>query len=134
MKVNMVQDPELKDINVEIRYPEMNKMVENLKQRIESCNQFLAGEDNGRRYRINIYDIFYIESVDRKTFIYTKEKVYCSKNKLYMFLEELPKNDFVQISKACILNINMLKSVKALINSKMEATLLNLLCSWRSGK
>ena len=35
MKVNMVQDPELKDINVEIRYPEMNKMVENLKQRIE---------------------------------------------------------------------------------------------------
>ena len=125
MKIKMVQDPELKDINVEITYPEMNNIVENLKQRIYSCNQFIIGEDNGRTYKINIYDIFYIESVDRKTFIYTKKDVFCSKNKLYMFKDELPENDFVQISKSCILNINILKCVKALINSKMEAILIN---------
>lgn len=125
MKIKMVQDPELKDINIEIRYPEMNNVIENLKQRIYSCSQFIVGEDNGRTYKINIYDIFYIESVDRKTFIYTKENVYCSKNKLYMFSTELPESDFVQISKSCILNINVLECVKALINSKMEATLLN---------
>ncbi len=125
MKIKMVQNPELKDINVEITYPEMNNIVENLKQRIYSCNQFIIGEDNGRTYKINIYDIFYIESVDRKTFIYTKKDVFCSKNKLYMFKDELPENDFVQISKSCILNINILKCVKALINSKMEAILIN---------
>ena len=125
MKLKMVQDPELKDINIEIRYPEMNNVVENLKLRICSCNQFIVGEDNGRTYKINIYDIFYIESVDRKTFIYTNKNIYCSKNKLYMFKDELPENDFVQISKACILNINVLKCVKALINSKMEAILIN---------
>lgn len=125
MKIDMIEDSTLEDINIEIRYPQMNSIVKNLEERINSFNQFIVGEDDGRKYKINVYDIFYIESVDRRTFIYTKGEVYCSKNKLYMFLQELPKNDFVQISKSCILNINVLKCVKALINSKMEATLIN---------
>lgn len=125
MKINMIQDDSINEVNVDIRYPEMNDSVEGLERWISSYDKYIVGECEGRRYKINLHDIFYIETVDRRTFIYTKEAIYCSKNKLYMFKGELSDYDFVQINKACILNINVLESVKTLINSKMEATLIN---------
>lgn len=125
MKVNLVKDEKLNEVNIDIRYPEFDDSVENIKEWLDSYNKYITGESEGRKYKINIHDIYYIESVDRKTFIYTKESVYCSNNKLYMFKGELLNDDFVQINKSCILNINVLKCVRTLLNSKMEATLIN---------
>ena len=44
---------------------------------------------------------------------------------LYQLLEELGDAGFVQVSKSCILNINVLESIRPLRNSRMEATLSN---------
>ncbi len=124
MKLLLEQRDE-KEIQVIIQYPEMNSDVKRLVQKVESCSHTVIGADNGRQYKINIYDIYYIESVDKKTFIYTKNQVFRSEKKLYHFVEDLKTYDFVQVSKACILNLDVLKNIKRLYNSKMEATLFN---------
>lgn len=125
MKLILTQCRELPETEVDIRYAEMDTGVQNLVKRIEQSDQYLYGEDNGRKYRILTNDIFYTESVDRKTFIYTKSEVFRSELKLYQLMDKLKGTDFVQVNKSCIININVLDNIKTLLNSRMEGTLSN---------
>lgn len=124
MKLLLEQRNE-KEIEVVIKYHEMDSNVKCLIQRFKSCNYTVYGDENGRQYKVNIYDIYYIESVDKKTFIYTKNQVFRSEFTLNHFLEKLADYDFVQVSKSCVLNLEKLQNIKRLVNSRMEATLIN---------
>lgn len=124
MKLSLEQREE-EEIEVTIKYCTMNADVRMLVRKVESCSHTVFGDDNGRQFRINIYNIYYIESVDKKTFIYTKDQVFRTERKLYQFAEELKSYDFVQVSKSCILNLEVLKHIRNLHNSRMEATLIN---------
>ena len=57
--------------------------------------------------------------------MYTRDEVYQCDLKLYELEEQLTKTNFVRISKASILNIMVLESVRALLHGKMEAELSN---------
>lgn len=68
--------------------------------------------------------IYYVESVDKRTYIYTKEGCYETKYRLYE-LEELFNRNFLRSAKAMIINIRKIKSVKSEFNGRMTAELLN---------
>ena len=124
MDIILIEDQE-SNLEVQIRYPVMNTQVKQLIQRIKSVDVKIVGSDNGKNIILNIYEIFYIESIERKTFIYTKDQIFRSSKKLYQLIEELKEFGFVQINKSCILNIDVLDSVKTLFNSRLKATLIN---------
>ena len=113
------------ETEIEIRYAEMNDELIKLIERIEQSEKIILGTYNGRQQRIHINDIFYAESVDKKTFIYTKEFVFRSELRLYRLVEMLRSDDFIQVSKSCVININVLESIRTLFNSRLEATLIN---------
>ncbi|MDO9492356.1 LytTR family DNA-binding domain-containing protein [Acetobacterium sp.] len=125
MKIKLTQQKEQNEIEVEIKYCEMNNMVNHLVKRLENYCYHICGNDNGRIYKIDVDDIFYIESVDRKTFIYSTKQVFRTEKKLYQILEELKSHDFVQINKSVIVNINVLESMEMLANSRIQVTLQN---------
>lgn len=124
MDIILVEDKE-SNLEVQIKYPDMNAQVKQLIQRIRSMDVKIVGSDDGKNIVLNIYDVFYIESIERKTFIYTKNQVFRSSKKLYQLIDELKDFGFIQINKACILNIDVLDSVKTLFNSRLKATLIN---------
>lgn len=68
--------------------------------------------------------VYYFESVDKHTFVYTKDKCYETKYRLYE-LEEMIPYDFFRCSKAMIISIKKIASVKAEFNARMRAVLLN---------
>lgn len=68
--------------------------------------------------------IYYVESVDKRTYIYTKDNCYETKYRLYE-LEQLLNQYFLRSAKAMIVNIRKIKSVKSEINGRMTAQLLN---------
>lgn len=78
----------------------------------------------GKTYLCKMDAIYYVESVDKKTFIYTKDECYETKKRLYELEEELNIN-FLRCSKAMIINIRKIRSVKADYNGRMNAQLLN---------
>ena len=125
MKLILKQQNDISETVVEIRYVKLDAAVQDLINRVEQSNQYICGEDNGRQYRILPDDIYYIESVDKKTFVYTETKVFRCDMKLYQMLEKLNSTNFLQVSKSCILNINMLDNIHTLYNSKMEGILIN---------
>jgi DNA-binding LytR/AlgR family response regulator len=114
-----------KDIEVLIKYAQMNQTVNRLISMIKSADCKIKCIAENSQIWINALDIYFIESVDKRTFVYSENSVYHTEFRLYELLNQLSFSGFVQISKSCIININMLKSIKSLANSHLEATLIN---------
>ena len=74
---------------------------------------------------LSVSEIFYIESVDLKTFVYCEKTVYRSRLKLYEVEERLENNDFLRISKQTLVNVRKIKSVAPAGESRFIATLTN---------
>jgi DNA-binding LytR/AlgR family response regulator len=117
--------PSQKEIEIQIKYAQMDANVKRIISSIQSCDKTLNVHAENKHYKVNVRDIFYIESVDKKTFVYCKEQVFGSNLRLYELHNQLSKYDFIQVSKSCILNMNVLKSIERRLNSTMEAMLIN---------
>lgn len=125
MKLRIEQDKKYNDLEIHLKYGQKDRLVERILSFLETVDRQLSCYQDGRRYLVNLSDIYYIESVDKKTFVYLADTVYQTDLRLYQLLHDLEHNGFVQISKSCLLNINVLESIRPLFNSRMEATLLN---------
>ena len=123
MKIILKEIPGLEEPEIEIRYAEKSDEVRAMIQRLQEQNIYILGEKEGREYRIRAVSIHYIETIKKGAFIYTESDVYRSPLRLYQILNQLQGLEFVQISKTCVLNLNMLESIQALKNSQMEAVL-----------
>ncbi len=125
MKLHLKKVPELTELNIFIYYAKEDEVLNSLINKINAFNYTLHAYDDDMQYQIPIEEVYYIESVDRKTFLYCKDKVLRTNYKLQQLLYEIEPYDFVQINRTCLLNINVLESIKVLFNSRLEATLSN---------
>ena len=124
MKITLREDAESKP-EVIIVYPKMDETIKNLIKKIKSFGVTLPVKKGEEQFLLHIEDIYYIETVERKTFVYTKECIYRTAKKYSELCEELQKYDFVPVSRFCFLNINMLESIKTIHNSRLEGCLKN---------
>jgi DNA-binding LytR/AlgR family response regulator len=125
MILKLEQGLKKQDIEILITYEKMNQEVEYLASLIQLANKRVRCIYDGNEKFVKASDIYYIESVDKKTFVYCEKEVYRTENRLYQLMKELDKIGFIQIKKSCILNINTLDMIRPMINSRMEATLKN---------
>lgn len=72
---------------------------------------------------LDLSKVVYIESVDRKTFIYTEDELYESDFKLYELEQQLGAYGFFRASKSCLIQLQYVKSLKADINRRIKVTL-----------
>ena len=79
--------------------------VMSLANSIKGQKSFLLASKDGEMFKLDTKEIFYIESVDNKTFIYCKNNIYETKQKLYELEEILKGTKFFRCSKSMILNI-----------------------------
>ena len=125
MKIKAEQDVSCIDVEVIIKYPRKDRRVNQIINFLQSFDMQIKCADDHAERMINIPDIYYAESVDKKTFVYLENAVYRTDFRLYQLKSRLQAYGFVQISRSCILNINVLDSIRPLFNSRMEATLKN---------
>jgi len=88
-------------------------------------NNLLIGYTGSGIHRVAPMDIFYIETVDNKTFLYCEKDIYESKQKLYELESTLSGGDFLRISKSVIVNLSKIKSLSPSISGRLEAALMN---------
>lgn len=116
------QDGEEEQITIKCRQmtPELHHMLSLLKAQ----DDLVAYEGNAI-HCVGPATIYYIEVVDNKTFLYCRDKVYESKQKLYELEETLVNTDFLRISKSVILNLSKIKSLSPALSGRFEALLDN---------
>ena len=103
--------------------PELISVLNSLQ--FNQIEKLLIGYVEANMHRISPKDIFYVESVDKKIFLYGEQTVFSSKQKLYELEEELKLYDFLRISKTTIINLSKIKTIAPILSGKFEATLLN---------
>ena len=90
---------------------------------VKSRQGHLSGTADEKQYEIAVVDICYIESVDGKTFLYTKERVYRTGYRLFELEEMLKNKHFLRISKAMLLNLMKIRSIQPAFNGRFTAVL-----------
>ncbi|MCL2702907.1 MAG: LytTR family transcriptional regulator DNA-binding domain-containing protein [Defluviitaleaceae bacterium] len=76
-------------------------------------------------FMLPVGDIFYVESVDLKTYVCAAKTVYRSRLKLYEIEDALSTGDFLRVSKQVIVNVKKIKSVSPAGDSRFRAMLAN---------
>ncbi len=110
---------------IEIHCYRISEEVREIIAFVKSRQGQLTGIADNRQYEIAVSDVFYIESVDNKTFIYTKNKVYETRQKLYELEEILKEKRFLRVSKSTLLNLMKVSAIKPALNSRFTAELFS---------
>ncbi len=125
MKIEIHVDDRIKETSISISCgrmtPELEKMIAMMRI-LEK--QFVASKD-GETFLLDIFEIIYIEAIDRKTFVYTKDGVYESGFKLYELEEQLEEYGFLRASKSCLIQLRAVRSLKSDINRRIRVTMNN---------
>lgn len=126
VNINIVSSEVEEEVNFNIYNvnPKINEAIELLTSSNKIIKHLLAKKED-KHYKVNIDDIFYIESIDRKIFIYTKAETYEISEKLYILEEQLSNSNFIRISKSMLLNINKIYSFYPKLSGNLEALLTN---------
>lgn len=125
MDVKISRIPEDENELVDIRCHEETDTVREIADFVRSRQGQIIGTLDGRQHSIAVTDIMYIESVDSRTFIYTSSEVYESKQRIYELEDYLKSKRFLRISKASIVNLLKISSVKPALGGRFSAVLLN---------
>ena len=125
MKIEIIQNESISETEVTIKAKCLNEELSEIISCLSLIGNTVAGSKDGVVSFILLRDIYYFESVDNKTFFYTKDDVYEIKSRLYELEEKLSNTSFVRISKSTIANLKKLRSIKRARGSRLEADLVN---------
>lgn len=125
MKVEITRDQKSEPVYVEIHCTDITEDVSRLERYIKRYGSFIPATKDGEIVNVSTDDILYIESVDKKTFIYTDKKVLLTDKRLYEFESILDGKDFFRCSKSTIIHLNKVVKLKPEITRNILATLEN---------
>lgn len=114
-----------KPLTVTIEYPEYDDAVNGLIRKIRSMDAGFNAVMDGRQVKIGLPEVYYIENVERKIFIYTSKDVYRLDSSMSDLENMMPDTGLVRISRTCIMNTDHLKEIRQIKNSRLEAVLDN---------
>ena len=116
--------PEEED-QIIIRCREIDENLLKVISELKMGQKKLTGMKDGIITMIDPSNVFYFEGVDNKVFLYCKQNVYETKQKLYEIEDEYKNTNFFRASKSVILNITKIKSISPAYSGRFEALLFN---------
>lgn len=125
MKISINVDKDVKDTEISISCCRLTPEIEKILATLRILDKKLMASKGDETYLLDVAKIIYLESVDRKTFVYTGESVYESGLKLYELEQKLEECGFFRASKSCLVQLKYIKSLRADINRKIRITLEN---------
>ena len=124
MKVELKQAESYEDEGAVIKAVSVTDDIKNAIDILKNNGFSIPAILNDTTVMIKAGSIYYIESVDKRTSVYTKDGCFETKYRLYE-LEDILGVNFLRCSKAMIVNIRKIRAVKAEMNARMNAELLN---------
>jgi len=125
MKLTARKDITLDDDYVDVRYRELTPAIHQIFQLCEDSGSVLLCEKDNATHKIDVNDVLYIEAIDRKSCVYTRDDVFYMSTPLKQLEESLTGQHFVRISKMALLNIYKIKSIANGLNFRMTAEVTN---------
>ena len=102
---------------------EVTEEVREIAAFIRSRQGTLSGVQGEKQYEIPVFELYYIESVDGRTFLYTKTQVYETSYWIYELESLLRAMHFLRVSKSMLLNLMKIRSIQPALNGRLVAVL-----------
>jgi len=125
LKIHINQQSDIVETKITINCRQISPEIEKIISLLRVMDLKLTGIKDNQTYILDVAKILYIDTVDKKTFFYTKTEVYETTLKLYELEEKLSVNDFLRANKSCIINFNQIKAIKADLDGKLLVTMNN---------
>jgi len=125
MKITIQESDCINETEIVINCKQTDEQVLKILATLRAFDKKLTGIKDGKLFIIDSTHVLYFDTVDKKTFIYTKEDVYEIALKLYELEERLSSSDFFRASKSTIINLNKIKVLKPDFGGRLEITLEN---------
>lgn len=123
LKIEINIDENIEDTHIAISCRELTPEMEKILAMLRILEKQLTVTKEDEIYFLDVSKVVYIESVDRKTFIYTDKEVYESDFKLYELEQQLESCGFFRASKSSLIQLQFIKSLKADLNRRIKVTL-----------
>jgi len=125
VKININIDKSYKETEITINSATMSDELEKVIASLRALDFKLTGTRDGQTHILDASAILYIDTVDKKTFLYTKVAIYETSLRLYELEEQLCNGDFFRASKSSIVNFNKIKSLKSDIDGRIILVMEN---------
>lgn len=125
MKVEIKSDQKTESIFVEIHCKDVTAEVAKLERYVKRYQQAIPATADGETVSVALEDILYIESVDKRTYLYTESRVLLTDKRLYEFEDFLDSRDFFRCSKSTIIQLGKVVRLKPEITRNILATMVN---------
>lgn len=125
MKITLNQDPAFPEAEVIINCPQADEDILRLVAMLRVYQKKLVGVRDGERHLLDVKDILYIDTADKKTFLYMESAVYESALKLYELEDALRELDFLRAGRSVIVNFRRIKSIRPELGGRMLVTMDN---------
>ncbi|MBD5450362.1 MAG: LytTR family transcriptional regulator [Lachnospiraceae bacterium] len=108
-----------------IRCRELDEAILRLVNELKAGRGKFTVTQNDKIRQISAGEIYYIEAVDNRVYLYLQKEVFETKKKLYEIEEEYANTDFFRASKSVILNLSKVKHFAPEFSGRFEATMMN---------
>lgn len=125
MKISFENIMAHEEEEVIIRCYEVSDDILELVNKLKTHKSNLIGYNENAIYQLNLSNVYYFESVDNKVFIYCRNEIYESKQKLYELEALCDHRRFFRASKSTIVNITKISHVKPSLSGRFETTMEN---------
>ena len=123
MKLTINTDAQYTETEITVNCNRMSDDIEKLISAIRMLEMKLTGRKDGRQYILDASDVIYIESTDKRTFLYTVTDVFESPLKLYELEAKLVDKDFLRASKNCLFNVRHIQSIEPDLDRRLTLTM-----------
>ena len=125
MKIEINVDDKIEETSISISCKGLTSELQKIIAMMRILDKKFAVTRDGETFLLDVAEIIYIEAIDRKTFVYTKDGVYESGLRLYELEQQLEEFGFCRVSKSCLVQLRAVRSLKSDINRRIRVTLDN---------
>ena len=125
MKIVLNERSDIQEIEVIINCISNNETVQKIISSLSAIDIKLTCRKCNEVFQLEPADILYIESVDRRTFLYTEQQIFETERRLYELEAHLEKCSFFRASKAIIINLQRVQSLRPELGARLLLTMDN---------
>lgn len=125
MRISIEEKADLSETEIIVRCQKATPQVMNMIAALRAFDQKLTGYREGQTFLLDGSEVLYIDTVDKRTFLYTESGVYETPFRLYELEERLAVKDFFRASKSLVVNFGKIKSIRPDFGGRMELTMQN---------
>ena len=125
MKITLNQDPAFSETEIIVNCPLADEDILRLIAMLRVYQRKLVGVLDGEQHLLDVKDVLYIDTADKRTFLYTGKAVYESALRLYELEDSLRELDFLRAGRSAIVNFRRIRSIRPELGGRLLLTMDN---------